>query len=138
MLACLPTCLFTSCQPRNFLHDFTEQCFALSDQSSCAINLTWYLFFCEFYSIIIFLVWLQDSESNQGRGYIVISSIVCWCSVEVIFFNWKLNVLSFIFLIWTEQFSGKLTKSVKISIVFLKFFLFYPLCDFRIIFSEVC
>ena len=56
LLACLPTCLFTSCQPRNFLHDFTEQCFALSDQSSCAINLTWYLFFCEFYSIIIFLV----------------------------------------------------------------------------------
>ena len=56
LLACLPTCLFTSCQPRNFKHDFTEQCFALSDQSSCAINLTWYLFFCEFCSIIIFLV----------------------------------------------------------------------------------
>ena len=46
------------------------------------------------------------------------------------FFNWKLNIPSFIFLIWTEQFwiwfSQKFTKSVEISIVFKSFPCFIP------------
>ena len=64
-LACAPSRLFASCQLGNFLRDLTEKCFAVSDQSNRAINLTWYwplLFFWEFFSIIPFMV---------------VSSIVC-------------------------------------------------------------
>ena len=79
-LACLPPCLLASCQLRNFLCEFTEKCFAIFDQSSHMIYLTWYwllLFFWEFSSIIPFMVWLQDSSQIKGRGYIFMSSIVC-------------------------------------------------------------
>ena len=58
-LACLPPCLLTSCQLRNFPGEFAGKCFATFDQSSCAIYLTWYrplLFFCEFSSIIPFMI----------------------------------------------------------------------------------
>ena len=57
-LACLPPRLLTSCQLRNFPRESTEKCFAVFDQSSCAIYLTWYrplLFFWEFSSIIPFM-----------------------------------------------------------------------------------
>ena len=60
-VAWLPPRLLALCQLRNFLHVFTEKCFAVFDQSSCAIYLTWYqplLFFWEFSSIIPFMVWL--------------------------------------------------------------------------------
>ena len=44
---------------------------------------------------------------------------------EIFFFNSKLNILSFIFLIWTEQFwiwfSRKLTKNIKIPVIFASF-----------------
>ena len=58
-LACLPPCLLASCQLRNFLCEFTEKCFAIFDQSSHMIYLTWYwllLFFWEFSSVIPFMV----------------------------------------------------------------------------------
>ena len=58
-LACLPPRLVASCQLRHFPREFTEKCFAVFDQSSCAIYLTWYrplLFFWEFSSIIPFMV----------------------------------------------------------------------------------
>ena len=58
-LTCSPTRLLASCQLRNFLPEFTEKCFAIFDQSTCAIYLTWYqplLFFWEISSIIPFLV----------------------------------------------------------------------------------
>ena len=58
-LACLPPHLLASCQPRNFPCEFTEKCFAVFDQSSCAIYLTWcrsLLFFWELSSIIPFMV----------------------------------------------------------------------------------
>ena len=57
-LACLPH-LLALCQLRNFPREFTEKCFAVFDQSSCTIYLTWYrplLFFWEFSSIIRFMV----------------------------------------------------------------------------------
>ena len=60
-LACLSPCLLTSCQLRNFLCEFNEKCFAVFDQSSCAIYLMWYqplLFFWKFSSIIPFMVQL--------------------------------------------------------------------------------
>ena len=58
-LACLPPRLLASCQLRNFPREFTEKCFDVFNQSSCAIYLTWYqllLFFREFSSIIPFMV----------------------------------------------------------------------------------
>ena len=58
-LACFPPCLLASCQLRNFRCEFTEKCFAVFDQSSCTIYLTWYqfrLFFWKFPSIIPFMV----------------------------------------------------------------------------------
>ena len=61
--------LFATCQLRNFPCEFTENCFAAFDQSSCAIYLMWYrllLFFLEFTSIILFMVWFQDSEVNSN------------------------------------------------------------------------
>ena len=109
----LLACLFALFQLRNFLHEFTEKTFAVFDQSSHAIYLTWYwllLFFQEFSSVTHFMVWL--------------------------FFNWKLNILSFIFFIWTEQFfiwsSRKLTKRRNFH-CFKKLSLFYPLYDFKIL-----
>ena len=56
--ACLPPHLLASCQLRNFPRRFTEKCFSVFDQSSCAIYLTWYrpLVFCwELSSIIPFM-----------------------------------------------------------------------------------
>ena len=57
-VACLPPHLLASCQLRNFPREFTKKCFAIFDQSSCAIYLTWYkplLFFWEFSSVIPFM-----------------------------------------------------------------------------------
>ena len=99
--------LLTLCQLRNFLSEFTENWFAIFDQSSCAIYLKWYrslLFFLKFTCIIPFMVWFQGSSQIEGRGYIFISRIVYQCLTEVFFLNWMLNVLSFIFLICPEQF----------------------------------
>ena len=58
-VACLPSRLLASCQPRNFPREFTEKHFAVLDQLSCTIYLTWYwplLFFGEFSSIIPFTI----------------------------------------------------------------------------------
>ena len=85
---CLPACLLTSCQRRNFPREFTEKSFAIFDQSSHMIYLTWYwsaLFFQEFSSIISFMVWLQDSSQIKWRRYIFLSSIIYERSAEVIF-----------------------------------------------------
>ena len=60
--------------------EFTGKCFAVFDQSSRVIYLTWYrslLFFWEFSFVIPFMVWLQDSIQIKERGYIFMSSIVC-------------------------------------------------------------
>ena len=54
-----PPRLLASCELRNFSREFTEKCFAVFDQSSCAVYLTWYrslLFFREISSIIPFMV----------------------------------------------------------------------------------
>ena len=116
LLACSPACLFASCQLRNFPREFTEKCFAVFDQSSCAIYLTWYrplLFFWEF-SSIIFLYHFKILVKSRGGGTFLslASSVNVW--QNFLFFSWKLNIPSFIFLIWTEQFwiwfCQKLTK----------------------------
>ena len=104
-LACLPLCLLASCQPRNFLHELTEKCFAVFDKSSCAIYLMWYwalLFFGEFSSIIPFMVWLSDSNQIKGRGYIFKSSIICKRLAEVIFFSME-NWISHLSFSWSVR-----------------------------------
>ena len=76
----LLACLLASCQLTNFPHEFTENCFAVFDQSSYTIYFTWYrplLFFPEFTTSIPFMVWFQDSSLIEGRGYIFMPSIIC-------------------------------------------------------------
>ena len=66
--------LLASCPLRNFPHVFTEKCFAVFDQSSCAIYLTWYrllLFFWEFASVLSFVLWWYDCKilvKSRGGG----------------------------------------------------------------------
>ena len=76
--------------------------------------------------------WKNEKYLSEGRN-----SLPCSCAhllaSKYFFLSFS---LSFIFLIWMEQFwiwfSRKLTKNVKFSIVFL-FFYFYPLYDFWIL-----
>ena len=60
-VACLPSPFLASCQLRNFPREFIEKGFAVLNQSSCTIYLTWYrppIFSWEFPSIIPFMAWL--------------------------------------------------------------------------------
>ena len=62
-------CLLALCQLRNFSHEFTEKCFAVFDQSNCAIYLMWYqplLFLIFFYHS--FYGMTSRFYSNQGEG----------------------------------------------------------------------
>ena len=136
---CSPACLLALCQLRNFLRELTEKCFAVFDQSSHAIYLTWYrslLFFWEFSSIIPSMVWLQDSSQIKERGYIFVN-----VRQKYFFFIWKLNIPSFISLMWTEQFwiwfSRKLTKNGKIFIVFYSCPYFTPCVTFESWFRSI-
>ena len=68
-LSFLPPRLLASCQLRNFPREFTEKCFAVFDQSSCAIYLTWYrplLFFWEF--LLSFLLWYDFKILVKSSG----------------------------------------------------------------------
>ena len=63
------TCLLASYQLKSFLREFTEKCFAVFDQSSRAIYLSWYwslLFFREFPSIIP--LWYDFKILVKSRG----------------------------------------------------------------------
>ena len=79
-LTCLPSRFLASCQLRNFPREFTQKCFAVSDQSSCAIYLTWYrslLFFCESSSIIP--LWYDFKilvKSREGGTFLSLASSV--------------------------------------------------------------
>ena len=71
----------------------------------------------------LFLLWYDLKILVKPRG--VVAFLYLASSVngrQKFFFTWKINILSFIFLIWAEQFLiwliQKLTKNVKISIVF--------------------
>ena len=57
--------LLVSCKVRNFLCEFTENCFAIFDQSSHTIFLTWYpeiYFYHSFYGMIL------RFKSSRGKG----------------------------------------------------------------------
>ena len=66
---CLLTCL--PCVNQEISCMSSENCFAIFDQSSHVIYLTWYrlfIFFPEFTSIIPFMKLFQDFLSNWGEG----------------------------------------------------------------------
>ena len=74
LLACLLASIFHVSFHVNFPHEFTEKCFAVFDQSSYTIYLTWYqllLLFREFSSIIPFMVRLKILVKSMGEGTIL-------------------------------------------------------------------
>ena len=88
--------------------------------------------------LLSFLLWYDFKilvKSRRGGIFLCLALSVN-VRQEFFFFIWMLNILSFIFLIWTEQFwiwfSQKLTKNVKKNF-FFNFSSFYPLYDFRIL-----
>ena len=74
--------------------------------------------------LLPFLLWYDFKILVKSRGGDTFLSLALSVNVwqKNFCFNWKLNIPSFIFLIWTEQFwiwfSRKLTKTMEISIVF--------------------
>ena len=111
--------------------EFTEKCFAVFNQSNHVIYLTCYrsLFSRDF--LLSFLLWYHFKILVKSRGggttfLCLASSVNIW--LKYFFFNWKLNILSFIFLIWMEQFwiwfSQKSTKKCQNLHHLLRFSLF--------------
>ena len=100
-VACLPFLLIALCQLRNFPCEFIEKSFAILDQSSCAIYVTWYrplLFFWEFPSIIPFMGYdFQILVKSRGGGIFLslASSVKVW--QEYFFFQLKAKYLVFHF-----------------------------------------
>ena len=82
--------------------------------------------------LLSFLLWYHFKILVKSRGGDTFLSLPSSVNVwqKQFFFSWKLNIPSFIFLIWTEQFwiwfSPKLTKTVEISINFKSFCYFTP------------
>ena len=112
--------LLASCQLRNFPREFTEKCFAVFDQSSCTIisrGIGRSYFSGNF--LLSFLLWYDFKILVKSRGGGTFLSLAL--SVNALrsnfLFNWKLNMSSFIFLIWTEEFwiwfRWKLTKTIN-------------------------
>ena len=82
--------------------------------------------------LLSFLLWYDfkiQVESRGGATFLCLAS-----SVNVLrsnfSFNWKLNISSFIFLIWSKQFwiwfNQKLTKNIKFFVVFWSYSYFNP------------
>ena len=129
-LACWPPHLLALCQLRNLPREFTEKCFAVFDQSSCMIYLTWY------WSLLLwsFLLWYGFKilvKSREGGTFLSLASPVnAW--QNFFFFIWKLNIPSF---------DGTILNLIQLEInkncwnfhQFLKFLLSHPLYDFRIL-----
>ena len=94
--------LLASSELRNFLCEFTENCFAIFDQSSHAIYLMWHrllLFFPEFTSIIPFIIYnsfyccfLQQDRCHNWKlpGFITSSHILLiFITYEALSFSWR-------------------------------------------------
>ena len=119
-------CLVASCQLRNFLCLLTEKCFTVFDQSQAAQftshGVSHFCFSGNF--LLSFLLWYAFKilvKSRGGGTFLSLApSVRDW---QAYFFNGKLNVLAFIFLICLQQFwtwfSQKLAKTPKIYIFFL-------------------
>ena len=98
--------LLASCQLRIFPREFTENYFAVFNQSSCAIFLRWYrplLFFPGFTAINPFMVWFQDSSQIKGRGTFLCLALSVNVFGRNIFFFFYIFI--YFFLIWPKQFS---------------------------------
>ena len=133
LLAYSPACLFST---KKF------SAWVLTNQAtrfiSCGIG-------CSYFSRNFLLSFLLQYDfkilvkSSVGGTFLCLASFVnVWQFFFCFFLIWKLNILSFIFLIWEEQFwmlfSQKLTKNMSKFLSFFKSFsLFYPLYDFWIL-----
>ena len=116
---CLLACQLALCQLRNFLCEFNEKYFAIFDQSRCAICIS-HDIACSYFLenlLVSFFLWYDFKVlvELKGEGTFLPSIFMSVKhSAELIFLKWKLNILSFIFLIWMEQFwiwfSWKLTN----------------------------
>ena len=102
-LACLPPYLLALCQPKNFLCEFTEKCFAVFGQSSCTIYLTWYhhsYFSGNF--LLSFLLWYDFKILVKSRGggtfLSLASSVLFGRSIFFFFFQFKAKYPVFHFL----------------------------------------
>ena len=134
-LACSHVCQLTSCQLRNFPHECTEKCFAiLKNQAAWFISRGISRSYFSRNFLQSFLLWYDFKilvKSRGGGTFSCLASSVLTFGRSNFFFNWKLNILSFIFLIWTKQFwiwlSWKFSQQ-KLSKFpsFLKFFLIAP------------
>ena len=90
LLACLPAWVLTLCQLRNFLCEFTEKCFAIFDQSSLTIYLTWYwslLFFQGFPSIMHSFYDFKVLVKSRGGGTFLCLALLMF-SRSNFFFIW--------------------------------------------------
>ena len=88
--------------------------------------------------LLSFLLWYDFKIQVKSRGGDTFLCLAFFINVwKKHFFNWKLNIPSFIFLICPEQFwiwfSWKLLKERQTFCFFLKLFLRYPMYDFRIL-----
>ena len=131
-LACLPACLITSCQLRNFLREFSEKCFAvLSYQAARFISRGIGRSYFSRNFLLWFLTWYYFRilvKPRRGGTFLCLAS-----SVNVLqkhfFFIWRLNIPPFIFLTCTKQFwiwfCRKLKKTSKFSSL-IKVFLILP------------
>ena len=125
-LACFPLHLLASRHLRIFWREFTEKSFAIFDQSSWAIYLTWYrplLFFQDFSSI------------RRGGTFLSLeSSVNVW--QKYCFFQLKAECLVFYFLDLSKTILNlmlvKINKNPQNFHCFVKLLLFYPLYNFRI------
>ena len=79
--------------------------------------------------LLSFLLWYDSKILVKSRGGGTFLSLALSVNVwqKFFFFSWKLNISSFIFLIWTEQFwiwfRWKLTKTIKFPSFFKVFIL---------------
>ena len=121
---CLPTC-----SPASFMSikEFSMWVCWKVFSTNQAVQFISHGVSCSYFSgdfLLPFLLWYDFKILVKSRGG---GTFLCLApSVNIrrsnLFFNWKLNIPFFIFLIWMEQFwiwvSQKLTKNVEISIAF--------------------
>ena len=138
-LACLPACLITSCQLRNFLREFSEKCFAvLSYQAARFISRGIGRSYFSRNFLLWFLTWYYFRilvKPRRGGTFLCLAS-----SVNVLqkffFFHLKAKYSGFHFLDLDETILNlilpKINKKRQNFHRLLKSSLFYPLYDFRI------
>ena len=131
----MPARLLAGYWQRNFLCEFTENCFAVFDQSSDVILLTWY--YCRLY----FFLWipcdyplngsLKDFLSNHRRVNTIQFHSISVSFSSIYFFNFKASMLElqkiFLLVRFFNWISCNKGLKAKISCFFTCFFCLTPL-----------